>query len=152
MIKKSEINIRKGERKDLSSIRDLVVELAVYEKEPHAVTADITDYLDAFDVELIQTLIAEVNNKTVGMALYYLSFSTWKGKMMYLEDLYVREDYRCFGIGQLLFDKVKEEASQQSCKILKWQVLNWNTPAINFYEKNNAIFDKDWWNVKIMLD
>ncbi len=152
MIKKSDIIIRKGERKDLSPIRDLVIELAVYEKEPHAVTAGITDYLDAFDIDLVQTLIAEVQDKVVGMALYYLSFSTWKGKMMYLEDLYVREDYRYLGIGQLLFDKVKDEATNQSCKILKWQVLNWNTPAINFYEKNKAIFDKDWWNVKIMLD
>lgn len=151
MIKKSEILIRKGERKDLKAIRDLVIELAIYEKEPDAVTAEMTDYLDAFNSNLIQTQVAEINNEVVGMALYYLTFSTWKGKMMYLEDLYIKEAYRCLGIGQQLFNRVKEEAKQQSCKILKWQVLDWNNPAIEFYKKNNAIIDKEWWNGKIMI-
>ena len=72
------------------------------------------------------------------MALFYLTFSTWKGKMLYLEDFVVFNDYRRNGIGQMLFEAFLAEAQRLGCRLTKWQVLDWNQPAIDFYEKNQA--------------
>ena len=143
--------IRPAERNDFDAIHALVVELAIYEKEPDAVTATISDFQKAFDDNLIQALVAEVGDEIIGMGLFYLTFSTWKGKMMYLEDLVVGESARNEGVGQLLFDAVIATSKAQNCRLLKWQVLDWNEPAIKFYEKNNAIIDKEWWNGKMFF-
>ena len=70
---------------------------------------------------------------------------------MYLEDFVINEEYRRMGIGQKLFDAVVEESQAQDCKLLKWQVLLWNEPALQFYIKNNAIIEKEWWNGKILF-
>ena len=86
------------------------------------------------------------------MVFYYLTYSTWKGRMLYLEDFVVLPDYRRFGIGQLLFDALLEVARNKRCKLVKWQVLDWNQPALNFYRKYDAIIEKEWWNGKIFLD
>ena len=92
-----------------------------------------------------------MEGRVVGMALYYMAYSTWRGKMLYLDDLVVSEPYRRYGIGQLLFDAVLDEGRRQGCRLLKWQVLDWNEPALRFYRKNNAIIETDWWNGKILL-
>jgi len=144
-----DILVRKAKRDDLKTILDLVVELAVYEKEPDAVTASLADYQLAFDKQRIQILVAEDAGKIVGMTLYYLTFSTWKGKMMYLEDFVVNEAYRRTGVGELLWHALKEDCKRQKCILLKWQVLDWNEPAIKFYEKHGATIEKEWWNGKI---
>jgi GNAT superfamily N-acetyltransferase len=86
------------------------------------------------------------------MVIYYETFSTWKGRMLYLEDFYVKETARRFGVGQKLFNAFHETAREKDCKITKWQVLDWNIPAVKFYKKNNAIIEKEWWNVKIFLE
>ena len=151
MSSRKKILIRPAERNDFDAIHALVVELAIYEKEPDAVTATISDFQKAFDDNLIQALVAEVGDEIIGMGLFYLTFSTWKGKMMYLEDLVVGESARNEGVGQLLFDAVIAKSKAQNCRLLKWQVLDWNEPAIKFYEKNNAIIDKEWWNGKMFF-
>ncbi len=143
------ISVRKAVRADLQAVLDLVIELAIYEKEPDAVTATLADYQLGFDENRIQILVAEDNGRIIGIALYYLTFSTWKGKMMYLEDFVVNEAYRRTGVGELIWHELKEDCKRQNCILLKWQVLDWNDPAVKFYEKHNATIEKEWWNGKI---
>jgi GNAT superfamily N-acetyltransferase len=95
--------------------------------------------------------VAELNDEILGMALYYMTFSTWRGSMLYLEDFYVSENYRSAGIGQLLFDAYINEAKERGCKMVKWEVLDWNTEAIKFYERNGAVIEKQWWKGKIIF-
>lgn len=146
------LNIRKANKDDLPSVLDLVIELAVYEKEPEAVTASLKDYQVAFENGLIQIMVAEDDGKVVGMALYYLTFSTWKGQMMYLEDFVVTQSYRRTGVGEQIFKAMLQDAEQQGCILVKWQVLDWNQPAVEFYIKHKAIIEKEWWNGKIYFD
>jgi len=146
-----EIIVRKASKSDLVAILDLVIELAVFEKEPDAVTATIADYEESFDQGVFEAHVAECEGKIIGTALYYMTYSTWKGKMLYLEDLVVTQSFRRKGIGQLLFNAVLEETKAKYAKLLKWQVLDWNQPAIDFYEKNKAIIEKDWYNGKIFV-
>jgi len=146
------IIIRKGERSDLQGVYDMVKGLAEFEKEPEAVISSLEDYNTAFDTGLISTLIAEKDQQMVGMALYYDTFSTWRGKMLYLEDFYVKPEFRSQGIGDMIFDAVVEESLERKCRILKWQVLDWNEGAIKFYERKKATIEKNWWNGKILFD
>ncbi len=143
------INIRNGSKKDLPAIYRLVKALALYENEPDAVTATIEDYHRDFDNGLFSIIVATDKEKVVGMMLFYNAYSTWKGKMIYLEDFIVDKNYRKQGIGQHLMDFLVDYAKQENAKLVKWQVLNWNTPAINFYKKNDAIIEDNWWNCKI---
>jgi len=147
----NEIRIRKAELSDMPVILNLVRELAEYEKEPDAVTADIIQYKDAFEQQLIEGLIAELDGLAVGMAVYYMTFSTWKGKSLYLEDFYVKPSYRKLGIGQKLFNAFLEEARKKEVRQVKWQVLDWNELALDFYRKNNAVIETNWWNGKLYL-
>ncbi len=145
------IEIRFAQKQDLAAIRGLVVELAIFEKEPDAVTATLEDYSIAFDTGLISMLVAESDGEMIGMTLFYDTFSTWKGKMLYLEDFVVKESYRSQGIGDLLFDATVKEAIARNCKLMKWQVLDWNTGAQKFYERKKATIEKEWWNGKIIF-
>lgn len=146
-----EITLRKAKREDLFDIRQLVVELAVFEKEPNAVHATLEDYQKAFDSDLITCIIAEEDSKTIGMTLFYDTFSTWRGKMLYLEDFYVQPTYRGKGVGSKLFDAVVEEAKATGCTMMKWQVLDWNTKAIDFYLAKGSTIEKEWYNGKIIF-
>jgi GNAT superfamily N-acetyltransferase len=143
--------IRKGNKSDLPAIVGLVKELAEYENSPDSVTADVLHYEKCFDEDIYDLLVVEVDDKVVGMAIYYKAFSTWKGKMMYLEDFYVQHTMRNLGLGQALFTAFIEEAKKEDCKLAKWQVLDWNEGAVNFYLRNNAIIEKEWWNGKILF-
>lgn len=124
--------------------------LISYEKEPKQVTATLADYEANFG-QCFQAIVCEDTSSgaVVGTAIFFLIWSTWKGRMMYLEDFVVQEKYRRHGIGQLLFDEVLRKSKEQNCQLLKWAVLDWNEPAIKFYAKNNAVFEKDWWFAKI---
>ncbi len=148
----TKINIRKAEKKDLNAIYDLVYELALYEKEPEALTASRQDYENDFSEGLFEALVAEEEGEVLGMMLFYNTYSTWKGKMLYLEDFVVKESCRGRGIGQLLFDTFMDTAREKNARIVKWQVIDWNEPALKFYEKNKAIVEKNWWNCKIFLE
>jgi ribosomal protein S18 acetylase RimI-like enzyme len=89
------------------------------------------------------------NIRVIGMALYYIRYSTWKGSRVYLEDLIVSESFRGKGVGKLLLDALVDRARQEGYSGMMWQVLDWNEPAINFYKKYNARFDDEWVNVHI---
>lgn len=146
-----QINIRKATAADIPAMHSLVRELAIYEKAEDQFVATVEEYERDFAAGIYQTIVAEAEGKVVGMALYYMAYSTWKGKMLYLEDFVVFEDYRRYGIGQMLFDAFLEVARQEGCRLVKWQVLDWNEPALRFYEKNEATIEREWWNGKIFL-
>ncbi|MCG8327492.1 MAG: GNAT family N-acetyltransferase [Chitinophagales bacterium] len=150
MIKK--VSLRKAIINDMPAIRDLVYELAVYEKAASEFVASLEDYNKNFEEGIFQAILAEVEGKIVGMVLYYPAYSTWKGKMMYLEDFVVLEEYRGYGVGSQLFDAFIEDAKIQACKMVKWQVLDWNEPALAFYQKKHATIEKEWWNGKLIFD
>lgn len=143
--------IRPGTFADLADIHNLVGDLARYEKAEHAFTASLDDYQRDFQDGIFQTIVAELDNKVVGMALYFITYSTWKGKMLWLEDFVVKESWRGKGIGSRIFQAYLEEAKKRDCRMVKWQVLDWNEPAIHFYEKVGATIEKDWWNGKIIF-
>ncbi len=143
--------IRKAQISDLKDIYSLVKELAVYENEPDAVTATLEDYKSDFKNGVFESQVAQFDGKIVGMIIYYMTYSTWKGKMLYLEDFVVNQQYRNLGIGQYLFDAFLQEGHAKGARLVKWQVLDWNQPALAFYEKNKAIIEKNWWNGKLIL-
>lgn len=147
----NEISIRKAQLSDMPVLIELVRDLALYEKEPEAVVVHVTHYQEAFEQNLIEGLIAEVDGLVVGMTVYYVTFSTWKGKTLYLEDFYVKPAYRKLGIGQKLFDAFLDEARRKGIKQVKWQVLDWNEMALEFYRKNHAVIETNWWNGKLSL-
>lgn len=146
------VQIRKATQDDISAIHDLVRELAIYEKAEQEFIASQEEYRRDFADGVFQCQVAESDDQVVGMVLYYMTYSTWKGKMMYLEDFVVREAFRQKGIGQMLFDAFLAAAKKEGCRMVKWQVLDWNAPAIAFYEKNRAIIEKEWWNGKIFFE
>ena len=138
--------IRKGEIKDMDSVLQLIIELAVFEKKPNAVELTVTDLIaHGFgEKPAFELYVAEWDTKIVGMALFYERYSTWKGKAIHLEDLIVQENYRGKGIGKALYDSVLKFALQKGVKRVAWEVLNWNTPAIEFYKSTGAVFLDDW--------
>lgn len=143
------IQIRKATIHDMEDVRQLVIALAIYEKEPEAVIATTNDYKEAFEKGIFEVMVAVDGSKIIGMVLYYMTFSTWKGKCMYLEDFFVLPEYRKLGIGQQLFDAYIEATQRSGARMAKWQVLDWNESAHEFYRKNNAILETNWWNGKM---
>jgi GNAT superfamily N-acetyltransferase len=145
------ISIRKGIKGDLPQVLELVKELAAYEKAPLEVTVTLEEMeRDGFSENPIFSFyVAEKDKRIVGISLYYIKYSTWKGKCVFLEDIIVTEEYRKYGIGKKLFDEVVKVAKEMKAKRMEWQVLEWNTPAIKFYEKLNSNFDKEWINCKL---
>jgi len=95
--------------------------------------------------------LAEVEATIVGMSFYYIRYSTWKGKCLYLEDIIVKETFRGQKVGELLFKETIKIAHEMNAKLLNWQVLDWNEPALNFYKKFNAVLDPTWINGKITI-
>ena len=140
------MNIRKGEKKDMEAVLDLIKELATFEKEPHAVEVTVADLEnDGFGEDpLFYTFVAEVNSNIVGIALYYYRYSTWKGKTIHLEDLIVKEDMRGSGVGFELYSKIIEQGKIDKVRRIEWAVLDWNIPAIEFYQKSGARILEDW--------
>ena len=144
-------NVRKAERKDCEAMMKLIKELAVYEKAPDEVTVSLEHFeASGFGENPVWgAFIAEFEEEIVGMALYYIRYSTWKGQRLYLEDLIVTEAFRGKGLGKILFDKLIEFGKENNYSGMMWQVLDWNEPAINFYKKYNAKFDDGWLNTSI---
>jgi ribosomal protein S18 acetylase RimI-like enzyme len=144
------MNIRKAVKGDCPAMLELVRELALYEKAPDEVTVDPQHFeASGFGQNPVWwAFVAETDAKeVVGFALYYIRYSTWKGQVMYLEDILVTASMRGQGIGHQLVDQLIVEAKEKGFKRIVWQVLEWNEPAINFYRKYNAKFDPEWINV-----
>jgi len=147
----NKINIRPAVRTDCPRLMELVQELATFEREPDAVTVTPEHFEESgFGANPVWwAIVAEVDGLVVGFALYYIRYSTWKGQRMFLEDLIVTEEHRGKGIGKLLLDELIVIAREKGFSGMLWQVLDWNEPAIKFYEKYHAKFDPQWVNVSI---
>lgn len=143
--------IRSADANDAKSILTLVQELARYEKAEDQVTATLEDYETSLKKGTFFCKVAEIDQEIVGIALYYETFSTWRGLMYYLEDFVVTKNYRGLGIGKMLMESFIHEAKSANAKLVKWQVIDWNEPAIKFYEKMGATIEKEWWNVKMFI-
>ena len=142
------MNIRKGIKSDLPQVLELIQVLADYEKAAHEVEITLTQLEeDGFgENPVYEFFVAENESEIVGIALYYFRYSTWKGKAVYLEDLVVKGSERGKGYGQLLLDSIIKEAKRTNSKQVRWQVLDWNEPAIEFYKKLGADLDGEWIN------
>lgn len=130
----------------MPAVLELIRELATFEREPEAVEITVDDLLrDGFgDNPLFHTFVAETETAIVGMALYYYRYSTWKGRTLHLEDLIVSEASRGTGAGSALFAEVIAQGKRDGVRRIEWAVLDWNAPAIAFYEKNGAVVRDDW--------
>lgn len=146
------MKIRKAQPGDENQILGLIRELAAYENEPDAVvnTADSLR-ADLFQHKYCEALVAEEGDEIVGFALYYTSYSTWKGPCLYLEDLYIKEARRRSGIGAKLFETIIDIAKERKVARMDWQVLDWNEPAIEFYKKYQAVLDGEWLNGRLFF-
>jgi GNAT superfamily N-acetyltransferase len=145
------MNIRRGEKKDLPRLLELVQELAVYERAPDAVVVTVEELeKDGFgDRPLFGFFVAETDVGILGVAHYYYRYSTWNGKVLYLEDLVVTESERGKGYGKKLLDRIVQQADDDNCRLCVWQVLDWNEPSINFYRKIGAELDEEWINCTV---
>jgi len=142
------VELRVAEEKDCPRLLELIFELAVYEKAPEEVTVTLEEFAQAgFGSNKVwNAFVAQADDHIVGFALYYTRYSTWKGCRLYLEDFIVTEEYRGRGVGKLLFERVMQEARDKNFNGMVWQVLDWNEPAINFYNKYAAQIEEGWLN------
>ena len=150
-----ELTVRKARKKDLPAVLKLIKELAAFEEARREVKITLKDLeRDGFGKKKVyDCFVAETgSNKIAGMALYYIKYSTWKGKCIYLDDIIVTRSMRGKGIGQKLFDAVIGVAEKMKVRKLEWQVLDWNKPAIGFYKKYSTVFDKGWTNCKLEFE
>ncbi|HVH85372.1 MAG TPA: GNAT family N-acetyltransferase [Terriglobales bacterium] len=146
------LSIRPATKQDVPVILDLIRGLAEYEREPNAVVATEADIIrDGFsDNPRFECLIAEWAGKSAGFAFYFFHYSTWLGKSgLYPEDLFVRPELRGKGIGKALLAHLAGIAVREHCYGMRWQVLDWNQPAIDFYEKLGAKVSKQWLDVRL---
>ena len=140
------MNIRKGNPEDMEAVLGLIKELAVFENESNAVVITTEDLVrDGFSASpSFQVFVAEVAAQIVGIALYYYRYSTWKGKTIHLEDLVVKENMRGSGVGFALYSEIIKQGKKDNVRRIEWNVLDWNTPAIEFYKKSGAKIVDDW--------
>lgn len=145
--------IRTATAHDMVAVHGLIRELAIYEKAEEQHTNSVEQLIeDGFGAnKVFDCIVAEVDHTVIGFALYYTSYSTWKGRCLYLEDFLVTESMRGAGIGKLLFDEVYQIAKDRKVGRFEWQVLDWNEPALNFYRKYQAELDGEWINGKIIF-
>jgi GNAT superfamily N-acetyltransferase len=146
------IEIRSATVADIPAMHALMYELAMYEKSPESVEATVDEYQADFEKGLFEGHVALMDGQVVGMTLFFMAYSSWRGKMLYLDDFVVTESHRQYGIGQQLYEAFLAEGRRRGCRLVKWQVLDWNEPALRFYRKNNATIETDWWNCKVFLD
>jgi GNAT superfamily N-acetyltransferase len=148
--------IREGKIEDLPRVLELVRELAVYEKAPEQVTNTVQMMEeDGFGPNAVFgffVAIKDSNTEIIGISIYYYRYSTWKGRRLYLEDIVVTESERGNGAGKLLFDRTMLKCLEDGCTGMMWQVLDWNAPAINFYQKYGADLDEGWINCNLQAD
>jgi len=143
-----QVELRVARVEDCPRLLELINELALFEKAPEEVDVTLAEFEDAgFGTKPVwKAFVAEVDGFIAGFALYYVRYSTWKGRRIYLEDLIVTESMRGKGLGKLLFDRVVQEAQELNFNGMTWQVLDWNQPAIDFYKKYGAGIEAGWLN------
>jgi len=150
-----EVEIRHAGKQDMPAVLDLIKELAIYEEAEEEVVNRVK-WLEQYgskDHALFRVLLAQYNGEVAGMALYYYCFSSWKGKILYLDDLVVAKRHRRKGIGKMLFDHMMKEAKFEEAQQVRFHVLDWNEPALNFYKKYfNPSIENNWLTCKIGVD
>ena len=149
----STTTIENARADDMPGVFSLIQELAEYENATHEVTTSVEQLQkDGFgENPLFWVLLAKEGANIVGISFYYIRYSTWKGKCLYLEDLVVKESHRRKHIGSLLFEATIARAKEIGCTQMIWQVLDWNTPAIEFYKKYDAKLDPEWINGQLIF-
>jgi GNAT superfamily N-acetyltransferase len=145
------INLRLAKQEDCPHMMELIQELAEFERAPDEVTVTLAEFKEAgFSKNPVwKAYVAEADGVIIGMALYYIRYSTWKGQRLYLEDLIVTESWRGKGAGKLLFNRMVQEAHELGFNGMSWQVLDWNEPAIKFYNSYEAGIEAGWLNASL---
>ena len=151
MKEQTSVIIRKADTADLEAVYGLIKELAIFENAPNEPSNSLKKFVEEGTAKQprFHVLVVEKNNEILGIALYYYGYSTWKGAMLYLDDLVVKEKYRNNGIGKQLLDELIKIAKEERINQMRWHVLDWNENAINFYKKYPVTFDSTWVTVKI---
>lgn len=147
------MEIRQAELADFESVHSLILELAKYEKAPNEVITSpntLSEHCLAKN-PFVFCWVVEVNQTIVATAICYIRYSTWKGPVLYLEDIVVKESKRRNGYGTHLMNHLIEFATKRKFQRISWQVLDWNQPAIDFYRKFDVTFDPTWVNVTLKI-
>ncbi len=146
--------VRKGEKEDMKNVMRLIKELAAFEKLPNEVEISEADLIkDGFSEHpKFMTFVAEENHEIIGATLFYERYSTWKGRVIHLEDLIVTEQKRGFGVGMALYTAILKYAYDMGAKRVVWDVLDWNQNAIDFYKSTGANVLEDWQVVHMRED
>ena len=139
------IIIRKAVTDDFPEIFSMINELAEFENAPEKVMNSVEQMIDEKDL-FFAFIAKNKNGDILGYAIFYFVYYTWVGKSLYLDDLFVKEKYRGKGAGSKLLDAVIGFARNENCRRIRWQVLDWNTPAIDIYKKLGASLDSEWIN------
>ncbi|MBE50203.1 MAG: GNAT family N-acetyltransferase [Flavobacteriales bacterium] len=145
------MKVRPGKKEDLQSVHDLICELADFEGSLNEVQITLSDLeKDGFGpIKFYDFLVAENKNKIIGLSFYWIRYSTWKGKFLFLEDFVIKQGYRGQGVGSKLFEATIKKCNELNLNGMTWQVLDWNTQAINFYKKYNSNISGEWLNGKL---
>ena len=145
------VKIRKGLKSDLPSVLALIKELAEFEKAPDEVCVTLEELEeDGFGQHpYYWFIVAEYKEEIIGLSFYFIRYSTWKGRFLFLEDFVVKEDFRGQGVGAQLFEETIRIAQRLEVKGMVWQVLDWNEDAIRFYKKYEASIHTEWLNGKL---
>lgn len=144
--------IRSGREEDIDSLLLLIKELALYERAPEQVVNTSPRLLADWKAGWFNFLVAQFDGEIIGISLFYKRYSTWTGACFYLEDLYVKPEHRGSGIGLALLKETASIANVEGASRLDWQVIDWNTPAVDFYKKIGANIETEWWNCKLNLE
>lgn len=151
-----EITITKGGKTDVPELLACIKELAAYEKAADQVAVSEEELIrDGFGPQPLYSFFVArggANQAVLGIALYYFKYSTWKGKVLFLEDIIVKEEHRRLGVGRQLFMAVCKAAHAEKCRRMDWQVLDWNEPAIAFYKGFEAHLNDEWLNGQLFTE
>ena len=147
----SRINCKKSNDRRHSFDSRISCELAEYENARHEVIVDIAQYQKDFQAGLFKAFVIETDSRIVGTTIFYLTYSTWKGKMIYLEDFIIAQSERKKGYGKRLFEHFIQHCKETNAKIVRWHVLDWNQLAIHFYDKYPVTYSYEWVTVKLLL-